>query len=204
MDKMAFMQELEYRLRHLTDEDKYDALEYYSEYIDDLNLAPGEDVCMRIGTPREVAQLIIDQTTERKIDEQTEKRTTKGSLKIIWLSILGIFASPIALPLAIILIVLMIVGIIVAGSVLISFYSTGGGLIVAGAGTIVTGIAAGSLAGRLVAIGAGIMLIGIGMLVIIGTVKLTQLMVRGISALVRLGISKRRTQANVTQQSRCI
>ena len=35
MNKQAFMQELEYRLRHLTDDDRLDALEYYSEYIKD-------------------------------------------------------------------------------------------------------------------------------------------------------------------------
>ena len=201
MDKMAFMQELEYRLRHLTDEDKYDALEYYSEYIDDLNLAPGEDVCAHIGSPRDVAQLIIDQTTERRIDEQQEKNTTKGSAKILWLSILGIFASPIALPIAILLIVLLFVGIIVAGSILISFYCTGGSLIAAGGFSIIAGFSAGSLANRLVVIGAGIILIGLGLMAIIGTVKLTQLLVRGISAAVKHSISRRRSRTAMTQQN---
>ncbi|MCQ2497307.1 MAG: DUF1700 domain-containing protein [Lachnospiraceae bacterium] len=201
MDKMAFMQELEYRLRHLTDEDKYDALEYYSEYIDDLNLMPGEDVCSRIGTPKEVAQIIIDQTTERRIDEQQEKNTTKGSAKILWLSILGIFASPIALPIAILLIVLLFVGIIVAGSILISFYCTGGSLIAAGGFSIIAGFSAGSLANRLVVIGAGIILIGLGLMAIVGTVKLTQLLVRGISAAVKHSISRRRSRTAMTQQN---
>lgn len=195
MDKMAFMQELEYRLRHLTDEDKYDALEYYSEYIDDLNLMPGEDVCSRIGTPKEVAQIIIDQTTERRIDEQQEKNTTKGSAKILWLSILGIFASPIALPVAIVLIVLIFVGLITAASILFSFYSTGGACIISGIGAIVMGATSGTLAQRLVMIGAGIVAVGIGMLIIIGTVKLTQLLVRGISALVKNNIMRRRSRA---------
>ena len=74
MNKQAFMQELEYRLRHLTDDDRLDALEYYSEYIDDLNLPPEGDVCVHLGTPKEVARQIIAQTTERKIEEQQEKK----------------------------------------------------------------------------------------------------------------------------------
>lgn len=185
MDKQAFMGELEYRLRHLTDDDKLDALEYYSEYIDDLNLGVDGDVCVHLGTPKEVARQIIAQTTEKKIEEQEEKKTTKGFGSIVWLAILGIFASPIALPLAIIALVLFISFIITLGSIVFSFGAAGFGCVVGGLGFCFASFFTASFAQRFVALGAGLFVIGLGIIFFIATKGLAKLMVKIISGIIK-------------------
>ncbi len=192
MNKQEFMQKLEHYLRHLTDDDAQDALEYYSEYIDDLGLAPDEDVCARIGTPREVSRQIIAQTTERRISEQTEKNTVRGSGSILWLTILAICASPIALPLSIAFVVIIIALIIVIGSVLLSFFIAGGAMVISGIALALLSIISGSVGQVFVCIGCGIFVIGLGILFIMGSSKLTSLTIRGISSIITRVLAKRR------------
>ncbi|MCR5767115.1 MAG: DUF1700 domain-containing protein [Lachnospiraceae bacterium] len=192
MNKQEFMQKLEHYLRHLTDDDAQDALEYYSEYIDDLGLAPDEDVCARIGTPREVSRQIIAQTTERKISEQTEKNTVRGSGSILWLTILGICASPIALPISIALVVIVIALIITIGSILLSFFVAGCAMVLAGIALALLSIISGSVGQVFVCVGCGIFIIGLGILFVMGSAKLTSLTVHGLSAMLNKAIAKRR------------
>ena len=185
MNKQAFMQELEYRLRHLTDDDRLDALEYYSEYIDDLNLPPEGDVCVHLGTPKEVARQIIAQTTERKIEEQQEKKTTKGFGSIVWLAILGIFASPIAIPLAIAAVIIFLSFIIVIGSVVFAFGVAGVACIVSGLATSVIGLVSPGFAQKLIVMGSGLFICGLGIMFMLLTSLLAKLMVKIISGIIR-------------------
>ncbi|MBO4414834.1 MAG: DUF1700 domain-containing protein [Lachnospiraceae bacterium] len=191
MNKKEFMEKLEYYLRHLTDDDRNDALEYYSEYIDDLGLTEDDDVCARIGDPKDVSRQIIAQTTERRIIEQTEKKSVRGSGSILWLIILGIFASPIALPLAIAFAVILIAMVIVIGSVLVSFFIAGGSMVIAGIALALFSFVSGSIAQVFVCIGSGLVVAGLGILILMGTGKVTSLLIHGFSSFIRKIISKK-------------
>ena len=191
MNKKEFMQKLEYYLRHLTEDDKNDALEYYSEYIDDLGLSDNDDVCARIGDPRDVSRQIIAQTTERRITEQTEKKTVRGSGSILWLIIIGIFASPIALPLAIAFVVILIAIVITIGSVLVSFFIAGGSMVIAGIALALFSFLSGSVGQIFACIGSGLVIIGLGILILMATGKITSLLIHGFSAIIRKIVSKK-------------
>lgn len=130
MTKHEFLNELEKRLRHMPREDREDALRYYSEYIDDMNLPPDADVSARLGNPKDVAKEIINNCTKKHMDGKGLKE--KG--KSLWLIILSLFVSPLALPLAlaiaaaivaavivIILAVLAVAALVVAGPFLLIF-----------------------------------------------------------------------------------
>lgn len=199
MDKQAFMQELEYRLRHLTDEDKFDALEYYSEYIDDLNLPLGSDVCIHLGTPKEVARQIIAQTTERKIEEQQEKKTTKGFGSIIWLAILGIFASPIALPLAIVAVVIFFSLVVTLGSIVFAFGVSGVACIISGIATCIATFFAAGFAQKFIVLGCGLFVTGLGIMFLLLTSLLAKLVVKIISGIIKK-IASRRSRKKQQQQ----
>lgn len=190
MNKQAFMQELEYRLRHLTDEDKFDALEYYSEYIDEMNLPPDSDVVIHLGTPKEVARQIIAQTTERKIEEQQEKKTTKGFGSVIWLAILGIFASPIALPIAIVAVVLFFSLIVTLGSIVFAFGASGVACIGSGLLMTIAAVFTGAWAQKMVMIGGGLFVIGLGIMFILLTIALARLVVKIVSGIIKKIASK--------------
>ncbi|MCR5323866.1 MAG: DUF1700 domain-containing protein [Lachnospiraceae bacterium] len=191
MNKHEFIKQLEHYLRHLTDDDRNDAIEYYSEYINDLGLDDNADVCARIGTPREVSRQIIAQTTERRITEQTKKKTVRGSGSILWLIILGIFASPIALPIAIAAVVIIIALVITVGSVLLSFFIAGGAMVIGGIALALLSFATGSIAQVFVCIGSGLLVAGLGILILFATGKVTSLIIRGFSAIINRILSKK-------------
>ena len=191
MDKQAFMQELEYRLRHLTEEDKLDALEYYSEYIDDLNLPAGSDICVHLGTPKEVACQIIAQTTERRIDEQQEKKTTKGFGSIVWLAILGIFASPIAFPLALAAVIIFFSLIVTIASIVFAFGVSGFACVVSGIAAVAASFFATGFAQKLLVLGGGLVVLSLGIMFFLLTKLLAKLMVKIFSGLIRAMASRR-------------
>ena len=194
MDKQTFLQELDYRLRHMPEEDKLDAIEYYSEYIDDLNLPPDSDICIHLGSPKEVARQIIADTTEKKIDEQQEKNTTKGFGSILWLVILGIFASPIALPLAIAAIVLIFAGVVTIGSIIFAFGVSGFACVISGILITIVSLTAAGLAQKFIVLGCGLFVIGLGIMFLLGTAALARALVSLISSIIKKRLLKKKAR----------
>ena len=192
MDKQTFLQELDYRLRHMPEEDKLDAIEYYSEYIDDLNLPPDSDICIHLGSPKEVARQIIADTTEKKIDEQQEKNTTRGFGSILWLVILGIFASPIALPLAIAAIVLIFAGVVTIGSIIFAFGVSGFACVISGILITIVSLTAAGLAQKFIVLGCGLFVIGLGIMFLLGTAALARALVSLISSIIKKRLLKKK------------
>ena len=192
MDKQTFLQELDYRLRHMPEEDKLDAIEYYSEYIDDLNLPPDSDICIHLGSPKEVARQIIADTTEKKIDEQQEKNTTKGFGSILWLVILGIFASPIALPLAIAAIALIFAGVVTIGSIIFAFGVSGFACVISGILITIVSLTAAGLAQKFIVLGCGLFVIGLGIMFLLGTAALSRALVSLISSIIKKRLLKKK------------
>ncbi len=192
MDKQTFLQELDYRLRHMPEEDKLDAIEYYNEYIDDLNLPPDSDICIHLGSPKEVARQIIADTTEKKIDEQQEKNTTKGFGSILWLVILGIFASPIALPLAIAAIALIFAGVVTIGSIIFAFGVSGFACVISGILITIVSLTAAGLAQKFIVLGCGLFVIGLGIMFLLGTAALARALVSLISSIIKKRLLKKK------------
>ena len=192
MNKQTFLQELDYRLRHMPDEDKFDAIEYYSEYIDDLNLPPECDICVHLGSPKEVARQIIADTTEKKIDEQQEKKTTKGFGSILWLVILGIFASPIALPLAIAAIAIIFAGVVTIGSIIFAFGVSGFACVISGVFVSIVSITATGIAQKFIVLGCGLFVIGLGIMFLLGTAALARTLVSLISSIIKKRLLKKK------------
>lgn len=109
MTKSEFLKELEKKLKHVPKEDREDALRYYSEYIDEMNLPREADVRARLGDPKEVARDIINNCTRKHMDGKGVKEKAKS----LWLIILSLFVSPLALPLALVIAGVIVVAVIV-------------------------------------------------------------------------------------------
>ena len=109
MTKSEFLKELEKKLRHIPKEDREDALRYYDEYIDEMNLPPDADVRSRLGDPKDVARDIINNCTKKHMDGKGVKEKAKS----LWLVILSLFVSPLALPLALAIAAVIVVAVIV-------------------------------------------------------------------------------------------
>lgn len=185
MNKKKFLEVLKRKLRHLPKEDREDAIAYYEEYLAEMNLSEDEDVTLRVGQPTKIAREILGNCTEKHLDEQKEKGGIKNSATVIWMVLLGICASPIAIPMAAMLIVLLFACVIVVASAVFVFLCAGVVIIAAGIFHIPCIFWATGFAQKLVCFGMGGIAIGFGILFLIGVMKVAKYLVCGIAFLFR-------------------
>lgn len=76
-------------------------MDYFREYFEEAGPENETQVIAELGTPKEAARDIISRLLDEKIIDQ-EKRP-KGRVSVVWLAILAILATPVALPLALVL-----------------------------------------------------------------------------------------------------
>lgn len=101
MTKVDYLAKLDKYLRKLPKEDYQETMDYFSEYFEEAGPENEAQVIAELGTPREAARDIISRLLDEKIINQ-EKRP-KSRVSVVWLAILAILATPVALPLALVL-----------------------------------------------------------------------------------------------------
>lgn len=191
MNQKAFLQELEKHLKHMPKEDREDALSYYREYFADMGVADEEDVSAAVGTPKEVARTILADCTEKQVERQKQDGGVKNGAKVIWLVLLGICASPIALPFILVLVVLFLCGIIILFSIVLCVVMTGF-VTLAGGVAVLPGILwAAGIGQKLVLAGYAVLMIALGLLFFVATVKLSEYFIRFIAWLFRKCFAKK-------------
>lgn len=174
MNKAKFMSELEKRLKYLPKEDRDDAISYYTEYINDMNLEESDDVENKLGNPKEIAAAILADCTEKQLNDKESKKGVKSSARIIWLTLIIIFSLPITLPLAIVLFTVLLSIFVIALCVIIS------GLILMSGFIFTTGIGQ-----KIVCLGEGLIKMSVGLILLIALIALTSLSIRLIIKLSR-------------------
>ena len=60
MNRQEFFRRLEYLLRGISENERMDALAYYSDYFDDAGVENEEQVIQELGSPEAVAQIILE------------------------------------------------------------------------------------------------------------------------------------------------
>ncbi|MGL4820097.1 MAG: DUF1700 domain-containing protein, partial [Bacilli bacterium] len=93
-----YMKELEQKLRRLPLEERTDALSYYEEYVNEAEAVSYNDCVQLLGTPRMVTSEVLASIAGKRLTEG--ESSAKQGISALWLIVLAIFASPIALPLA--------------------------------------------------------------------------------------------------------
>lgn len=174
MNKKEFIADLEKRLKYVSEEDRKDAIEYYTEYLCDMQVSDEEDVCIRIGKPKDIAAGILTECTEKMITEKKENKSGNAG-KIILLVLIIIFSIPILIPLALVIFI-----------VLVTLLSIGLGLIAGGIGCAAGVVLAHGIIQKMVCLGATLILLAVGILFIVGVYELGRL-----SILLIIKISKK-------------
>ena len=190
MNKNEFINQLSVCLRYMPKEDRDDAISYYTEYLGDMELSDTEDVTMKLGNPKDVAQEILNDYTVKVVEAQKERGGVKNSGKVIWMVILTILSLPVSLPLAVVALVVVLVLTITIFCVLLVFFAVGLCLIVAGVLTFIFSFTTGSVGNILMAIGVALAVTGIGVLLTIGVIALFKLLIKAIGALAVKGRQK--------------
>ena len=163
MSKEEYLDELDKNLGKLSGTERLNAMQYYSEYIDEI-VANGEDIEEKLGAPKDVAYNIMGDVGVETMNNPETK--PKEKLHGWWIVLLAIFALPIGLPLLIVVFALCIAvsatlfGLIIGfGAAFISCAACGvigiiGGIIIMFISPI-TGLSA---------FGTGILAVGLGIL----------------------------------------
>ena len=182
MNKFEFLCALRANLKRLPAEEIESAITYYDEYISDAGAENEQKVLSELGSPAAVASKIIGEYAINNVQEQKEKKTSN----VIWITILAIFASPIALPLAIAAVVVIFSLIIALFSILFSFAAASVSLIAGGIAAIVFAFVAlfSSPATAMFMAGGGMVCACLGIAFIIGTIKLTKVSILGIQKMI--------------------
>lgn len=181
MNKQQYLSELSNRLKGIPKEDRDDALNYYEELMGDMELSDNEDVTLRLGTPKEVAREIIDNTTVKYVEEaSTSKKKVKSTGTVIWLTILGILSAPVSLPLAIVAFAIVLTLVITLLVIYLSLFATAIALVGGGLFTVGMALFAPGFMSKIAWIGAGLVAVGLGILLGFGLIVLIRLIVSGI------------------------
>ena len=191
MNKSEFLKALSKQLKLLPQEDREDALTFYTEYLEDCGFAEDEDVTAKLGTPKEVAKNIFADITMKHIDANEEKKSAKKTATIVWIAIISIFSLPISLPIAICLLVIVLTLFIVLLILFVAFFGAGISVMAAGTAVFASAFIAPGIGQKLVCIGAGMMVIAIGLAICFVTVLLFILIVRLIVKIIKKSTEKR-------------
>jgi uncharacterized membrane protein len=194
MTKTEFLEQLKSKLKNLPAEEVNEALSYYEEYFDDAGPENEAATIAQLGTPAEVAANIIGDYAIRDVSGEGGKKSAGSGLSVIWIVILGIFASPIALPLAIEVVAILVSLLASALAVLLSLAATAVALLGSGLFMLVLGVLVlfQSVATGIFFIGAGLVCIAIGGALGLAVGWLTKVTVRGVALLGAKLLKKRR------------
>lgn len=178
MNRIEYISQLEKNLKYLPKEDKEDAIAYYTEYIGDMELADGEDVEKKLGTPKDVAREILDNATVKAVETQQENKSLKGSGKIVWLLLLGIMSLPISLPITLVAAVVVITIFITLFVVYVAFFVTALAVVFSGFVMLYACFFAPGFGTKLICAGLGLVFIGLGVFFLLGCVGLGKLLIK--------------------------
>lgn len=186
MNKQEYLNELRKNLKRLPEQEINDALEYYTEYLEEAGPENEATVLEELGSPKELARKIIIEAVDKEFSEDNEEDISEGDKKekshnSIWtilLAILAIPMSPVVVALLLALYVLFFAVLITLAALILAFAITSvAGILVFIAGLIALFINPGI---GFSALGAGLIIISLFAIFTILVIKLTKITFVGI------------------------
>ena len=192
MTRTEYIAKLTKYLRKLPQKDYEEALEYFMEYFEEAGPENEARVIAELGTPKEAAHEVISRLLEEKIVE--DKSSLRNKTAILWIAILAVLASPVALPillffLAMIMTLLMIIFAVIVTALALTF-----ALLISRVYTFFTSFSllSVSLASTLFGGGLGLLMFGGALLLLLISFEICKLIVKLITLLIKWLIKKGR------------
>lgn len=189
MTSAEYLNELRKRLRKLPPAEVEQALSYYEEYFAEVGPEGETELINRLGTPAQVASTIIseyamkDMSGAHQADDDGQPKQKNSSIKTMWIVIIAVLASPIAIPLAIALFAVVVSFLAAIFSVFLAFFVTALALVISGLAMLVLSVLA--IAAQpieaLTMAGISCVAVSVGLALGLGTIKLCQLTVKGVT-----------------------
>ena len=111
MTRTEYIAKLTKYLRKLPQKDYEEALEYFMEYFEEAGPENEAQVIAELGTPKEAAYEVISRLLDEKIVE--DKSSLRNKTTILWIAILAVLASPVALPILLFFLAILLTLILV-------------------------------------------------------------------------------------------
>ena len=108
MTRTEYLAQLEKYLKKLPAKDYQEAMDYFTEYFDEVGPEGEAAAIAELGSPKEAAHEIIINLLDKKIEEDSQEASSvKNSRQIVQIAILSILAAPLAIPLLILALTLV-------------------------------------------------------------------------------------------------
>ena len=192
MTKTEYIAKLTKYLRKLPQQDYKEAIEYFMEYFEEAGPENEAQVIAELGTPKEAAHEVISRLLDEKIIE--EKSSLRNKTTILWIAILAVLASPVALPILLFFLAMIVTLLMIIFAVIVTALALTFALLISGVYTFFTSFSllSVSLASTLFGGGLGLLMFGGALLLLLISLKICKLIVKLIALLIKWLIKKGR------------
>lgn len=192
MTKTEYIAKLTKYLRKLPPKDHEEALEYFMEYFEEAGPENEARVIAELGTPKEAAHEVISRLLEEKIVE--DKSSLRNKTTILWIAILAVLASPVALPILLFFLAMIVTLLMIIFAVIVTALALTFALLISGVYTFFTSFSllSVSLASTLFGGGLGLLMFGGALLLFLISFEICKLIVKLITLLIKWLIKKGR------------
>lgn len=192
MTRTEYIAKLTKYLRKLPQQDYEEAIEYFMEYFEEAGPENEARVIAELGTPKEAAHEVISRLLEEKIVE--DKSSLRNKTAILWIAILAVLASPVALPILLFFLAMIMTLLMIIFAVLVTALALTFALLISGVYTFFTSFSllSVSLASTLFGGGLGLLMFGGALLLLLISFEICKLIVKLITLLIKWLIKKGR------------
>ena len=192
MTRTEYIAKLTKYLRKLPQQDYEEAIEYFTEYFEEAGPENEARVIAELGTPKEAAHEVISRLLEEKIVE--DKSSLRNKTTILWIAILAVLASPVALPILLFFLAMLLTLLLVIFAVIVTALALTFALLISGVYTFFTSFSllSVSLASTLFGGGLGLLMFGGALLLLLISFEICKLIVKLITLLIKWLIKKGR------------
>lgn len=192
MTRTEYIAKLTKYLRKLPQKDYEEALEYFMEYFEEAGPENEAQVIAELGTPKEAAHEVISRLLDEKIIE--DKSSLRNKTTILWIAILAVLASPVALPILLFFLAMIMTLLMIIFAVLVTALALTFALLISGVYTFFTSFSllSVSLASTLFGGGLGLLMFGGALLLLLISFEICKLIVKLITLLIKWLIKKGR------------
>ena len=192
MTRTEYIAKLTKYLRKLPQQDYEEAIEYFMEYFEEAGPENEARVIAELGTPKEAAHEVISRLLEEKIVE--DKSSLRNKTTILWIAILAVLASPVALPILLFFLAMIVTLLMIIFAVIVTALALTFSLLISGVYTFFTSFSllSVSLASTLFGGGLGLLMFGGALLLLLISFEICKLIVKLITLLIKWLIKKGR------------
>lgn len=192
MTKTEYLAKLTKYLRKLPQKDYKEALEYFMEYFEEAGPENEAQVIAELGTPKEAAHEVITRLLDEKIIE--DKSSLRNKTTILWIAILAVLASPVALPILLFFLAMLMTLLMIIFAVIVTALALTFALLISGIYTFFTSFSllSVSLASTLFGVGLGLLMFVGALLLLFASFEICKLFVKLTTLLIKWLIKKGR------------